>query len=94
MTISTINKCIGTLEKLSLVTCSSGVLKLLEGTLKNVGPIVSVNTEGIKPMLWQHELSLDRLHPDKREPKLSKSDLKLNTTSFFEDYVAIGPKPR
>lgn len=89
-----IRSCIKVLEKLSLVTCSNDVLQMLERALKNVQPILEVNTRGTEPLLWQNELSLDRLHKDEVRNRLRSSDLKRNASGFFEDYIAVGIPPK
>lgn len=88
-----ITECIKTLEKLSLLTCSSEVLPLLERTLKNVEPILGVDTRGVEPQQWQNELNIDRLHNDQTDIRLSQKDLKSNSKFFFEDYITIGRPP-
>ena len=66
----------------------------MERTLKNVEPILSVNTEGVEPLLWQNSLSLDRLGADKPNVRLTHGDLKRNASRFYEDYIAVGVMPK
>lgn len=82
------------LEKLSLVTCTNEVQLLLERALKNVEPILSVDTKGVEPLLWQDELSPDRLTDDKPNARMTNKDLKTNASEFYEGYVAIGRIPK
>lgn len=89
-----IAKHIKTLEKLSLVTCSNEVLNLLERSLKNVEPILRVDTSGVEPLLWQNELSSDRMQDDQPKTSLTKKDLKVNAAGFYEDYIAVGILPK
>lgn len=91
--MTNIKNCIKTLEKLSLVTCSDEVLPLLERALKNVEPILSVDTRGVEPLLWQSKLDLRRLHDDKPLNTLNTKDIKKNAHSFYEDYVVVGVPP-
>lgn len=88
-----IRGCIKTLEKLSLITCSNEVLPLLERALDNVQPILELKTEGAEPLLWQNEITIDRLNRDQVNVKLSVKDIKKNASGFYEDYIAIG-KPK
>lgn len=88
--MSTVQNCIKTLEKVSLVTCSKDVLLLLERTLKNVEPILAVDTRGVEPFIWQSKLSVNQLHEDRPDIKLTPLDLEKNATHFSEDYVVIG----
>ena len=90
--MSTIQKCIHTLEKISLVTCSQDVLPLLERALKNVEPILKVNTEGVTPLLWQNYLDINRLHEDKPSIRLTIEDIQTNASGFYEDYIFFGLK--
>lgn len=89
-----IRSCIKVLEKLSLVTCSNDVLPMLERTLKNIQPILEVDTRGVEPLIWQNELSFDRLHKDEVKNRLRSSDLKKNASGFFEDYITVGIPPK
>lgn len=82
------------LEKLSLITCSKEVLPLLERALKNVEPILSVDTKGVKPLQWQNGIDLDRLHEDKPNLRLTARDLKKNAPRIYEDYVVVGRMPK
>lgn len=91
--MTNIKNCIKTLEKLSLVTCSDEVLPLLERALKNVEPILSVDTRGVEPLLWQSKLDLRRLHDDKPLNTLGKKDIQKNANSFYEDYIVVGVPP-
>lgn len=91
--MSCIKSRIKTLEKLSLVTCTDEVLVLLERTLSNVKPILSVDTKSVQPMIWQNRLDVSRLHKDEPAPRLSLHGLKQNAPNCYEDYIAIG-KPR
>lgn len=84
---------ITTLEKLSLVTCSKDVLPMLERALKNVEPILRVDTSNVAPLFWQNELDITRLLSCRNKPQLSLKDLERNTTNFYEDYIVVGPKP-
>lgn len=93
MAANNIKNCIKTLEKLSLVTCSNEVLTMLERTLINVQPILQVDTRGVEPLIWQNELTLDRLHKDEVRNRLNSRDLKKNASGFFEDYIAVGVPP-
>ena len=86
--------CIKILEKLSLVTCSSDVLPLLERTLQNVEPILRVDTSKVEPLIWQNKLDSNLLHNDEPQVRLTTKDLKKNAAGFFEDYVAIGRIPK
>lgn len=88
-----IRSCVQTLEKLSLVTCSNDVLLLLERALRNVEPILKLDTSGTEASIWQNELRIDKLHNDQVDIKLSLKDLKRNAPGYFEDYVAVGLKP-
>ena len=92
--MTSIQNCIKTLERLSLVTCSRDVLPLLERTLKNVEPILRVDTKGVAPLLWQNELSADRLHNDEPNIRLDTKDLRRNASGFCEDYIGIGLLPK
>jgi Asp-tRNA(Asn)/Glu-tRNA(Gln) amidotransferase C subunit len=89
-----IAKYIKTLEKLSLVTCSNEVLALLQRSLNNIEPILKVDTKGVEPLLWQNELSLDRLYDDQSKISLTKEDLKKNAKGFYEDYIVVGILPK
>lgn len=84
---------IKTLEKLSLLTCSNEVLRLLERALENVEPILKVNTQGVEPLRWQNELNANQLHHDQPQIRLSSKDLKKNAAGFYEDYIAVGLLP-
>lgn len=81
------------LEKLSLLTCTDQVIVLLEATLKNVQPILSVDTKGVEPLMWQNELAPDRLHDDRPNVRLSRKDLKRNAAGYHEDYISVGHVP-
>ena len=91
--MANIKNCLQTLEKLSLLTCSETVLPLLERALINVEPVLKVDTRNVDPLLWQNELTLDRLHPDQVQVKLGPRDLEKNAPRFFEDYIAVGLSP-
>lgn len=82
------------LEKLSLITCCSEVLPLLERTLKNVEPILSVDTKGVEPLMWQNDLTHDRLGVDNPNVRLTHGDLKRNASRFYEDYIVVGIMPK
>lgn len=88
-----IRNCVKQLEKLSLITCSNDVLILLERALGNVEPILKINGHNVKPLLWQNNLSLDRIHNDIPKARLNTKDLERNTSRFFEDYVSVGIEP-
>ena len=66
---------------------------MLERTLANVEPILKAETTTVKPLVWQNELSLDRLHNDQAHNRLGPRDIKKNARNFFEDYVVIGVSP-
>lgn len=92
--MSPIRGCLHTLERLSLVSCSSEVLKLLEQSLKNIEPMLQVDTKGKDPLIWQKETELERLHCDEVRPRLDLKSVKANAPKFIEDYVVVGRAPR
>lgn len=92
--MSSILNSIKTLEKLSLVTCSKEVLPLLDRALENVKGILEVDTKGLKPLLWQNELDIARLHSDKANITLDLKAIKQNAAGFHEDYISVGLPPK
>lgn len=88
--MSNVRKCIKDLERLSLLTCNSNVLELLERTLNNVKPILEVDTRDVVPLLWQNNLDINRLHSDTPVINLSPKNIKDNASNFHEDYIVIG----
>lgn len=91
--MSSICGTIKVIEKLSLVTCTNEVLRLLEQTIANIDPVLKVDTKNRQPLVWQVELNLSQLREDYPSVKLTRDDLKKNASGFFEDYIAIGSRP-
>lgn len=85
-----IRDCIKALEKLSLVSCSEDVLRLLERSIGNIKPMLEVDVRNQEPLIWQNYLKINRLHPDKAITRLNPRDVKENAPKFVEDYVAVG----
>lgn len=92
--MSTITKSIRKLEKLSLITCSKEVVQLLERSIDNVAPILSIDTKNVEPLIWQSNLDNQQLNEDVPNPSIDSRGLKTNVNNFFEDYVAIGLTPQ
>lgn len=78
------------LERLSLITCTEDVLTKMELCLKNVEPILNVDTKDVEPMIWITNLPPSKMHEDIIRCKLSRNDLKMNAPRMVEDYFVVG----
>lgn len=83
-------KTIQSLEKLSLITVTPELSRMIDRSLFWVEKFTRIDTKDVKPLIWPHETDLSKLNHDQVDCRLPLKDLKKHAPSLFEDYVVVG----